>query len=136
MVKKINSWLNILILTAVLILPGLVFAAPSVSPINDKGSVTNRLTEVAETNGPFNPATETSLATTLGIVIKAALSLMGIIFLVITIMAGIKWMTAEGNDDEVKKAKASIQRAVIGLVVVISSWAIWAFISLNFINKV
>lgn len=123
MTKKIKSWLNIIVLTAVLILPGLVFAS-------------DRLTDVAVTYGPFSAASSTSLASMLGIVIKAALSLLGIIFLIITILAGYKWMTAQGNEANVEKAKESLTRAVIGLLVTLSAWAIWMFISLNFIKQV
>jgi hypothetical protein len=131
MMKKIKSWLNILALTIILIVPGLVFAA---SPV--KVSLTDRLSDVAVKYGPFQAATGTSLATTLGIVVQAALSLTGIIFLIITIMAGYKWMMAQGNESDVEKAKTSITRAIIGLLVTISAWAIWLFISVNFINKV
>lgn len=133
MIKKIKSWLNIIALTAILILPGLVFAAPD-API--KTSLTGRLREVAVGYGPFSDTSSTGLASILGIVVAAALSLTGIIFLIITIIAGYKWMMAQGNESEVEKAKTSITRAIIGLLVTISAWAIWLFISTNFINKV
>lgn len=115
-------------LTAILIIPGLVFAA---SP-----TMADRLKDAAVTYGPFSEASNTSLASTLGLVIQAALSLLGIIFLIITILAGYKWMMAQGNEAEVEKAKESITRAVIGLLVTISAWAIWYFINTNFIVKV
>ena len=51
-------------------------------------------------------------------------------------MAGYKWMMASGNEADVEKAKDSIKRAVIGLLVTISAWAIWYFISANFLTKV
>ena len=134
MIKKIKSWLNVLMLTTILIAPGLVFAGDPA--ISDKVSMTKRLKDAAVTFGPFSDATNTSLASTLGIVVQAALSLLGIIFLIITIMAGYKWMMASGNEADVEKAKDSIKRAVIGLLVTISAWAIWYFISANFLTKV
>jgi small-conductance mechanosensitive channel len=134
MIKKIKSWLNVLALTAVLIVPGLVFAGDPT--LNEKVTMTKRLKDVAVTYGPFSEASNTSLATTLGLVIAAALSLLGIIFLIITILAGYKWMMAQGNEAEVEKAKSSITRAVVGLLVTISAWAIWYFISANFLTKV
>lgn len=131
MIKKIKSWLSVLMLTAILIIPGLVFAGAPV-----KSSMTDRLKSVAVQWGPFTESDEFSLATTLGLVIQAALSLLGIIFLIITILAGYKWMMAQGNEAEVEKAKDSITRAVIGLLVTVSAWGIWYFISANFIAKV
>ena len=137
MIKKIKSWLNVLFLTVILIIPGLVFAdtAPTVNS-EAKKNMTDRLSNVAVKYGPFSAASNTSLASTLGVVVQAALSLLGIIFLIITILAGYKWMTASGNEAEVEKAKDSIKRAVIGLLVTVSAWAIWFFISDQFLNKI
>ncbi len=61
-------------------------------------------------------------------VIRAALGLLGIILLVIIIYAGYLWMTAGGNDEQIGKAKSIIRNAVIGLVIVLSSYAITQFI--------
>ncbi|MFZ2310061.1 MAG: hypothetical protein WAW11_00775 [Patescibacteria group bacterium] len=130
MIKKLKSWLSVLVLTTILIIPGLVFAAAPV-----KSSLTERLNNVAVKYGPFSAASNTSLASTLGLVIQAALSLLGIIFLIITILAGYKWMMASGNEADVEKAKDSIKRAIIGLIVTISAWAIWYFISISFLKK-
>lgn len=116
-------------LTVILIIPGLVFGA-------DDNSLTGRLDKAAVKYGPFETATETTLATTLGLVIQAALSLLGVVFLIITILAGYKWMMAQGNEQEVEKAKESIKRSIIGLLITISAWAIWTFISNNFISQV
>lgn len=136
MMKKIKSWLSVLILTVILIVPGLVFATGTAPTLNRSASMTERLENVAVKYGPFSKASNTTLASTLGVVIQAALSLLGIIFLIITILAGYKWMMASGNEADVEKAKDSIKRAIIGLLVTISAWAIWYFISANFLNKV
>lgn len=136
MAKKLKSWLNIIFLTAILIIPGLVFAT-GIKNMEGEGGAIYRVNKTATTYGPFSKAAnKTTLASTLGLVIGIALSILGIIFLVITIMAGFKWMTAEGNESKVEQAKDSITRAVIGLIVVISSYAIWIFIRDNFIEKI
>lgn len=134
MVKKFKSWLNILFLTLILIIPGLVFADNAII----KSDPVDRLNQAALNSGggPYTTqATGTTLASTLGIVISVALSILGIIFLIIMIIAGFKWMTAQGNEDQVTKAKDSIARAVIGLVVILSSYAVWFFIKTYFIEK-
>lgn len=138
MIKKFKSWLNIVFLTLVLIAPGFVFAAASgtiESTVKDKSAL-ERLNNTATTYGPYTAqADETTLATTLGIVINVALSILGVIFIFLIILAGFKWMTAQGNDADIKKAKESMTSAVIGLIVVISSYAIWTFIKTTFIAK-
>jgi len=41
---------------------------------------------------------------------------------------GMRWMTAEGNDDKVQKAKDIIQGGGIGLAIVLSAYGITYFI--------
>lgn len=62
--------------------------------------------------------------TFIGTAIAAVLGILGVIFLVLTIYAGLLWMTAGGNTDNVKKAKAILTNSVIGLIIVLSSYAI------------
>ena len=61
-------------------------------------------------------------------IIRAALGLLGIILLVIIIYAGYLWMTAGGNDEQIGKAKNIIKNAVIGLIIIMSAYAITQFI--------
>ncbi len=72
---------------------------------------------------------DTLLTTSVGTVIKAALALVGTIFFVLTIYAGILWMTAAGEEEKVTKAKNIIIAAVIGLFIVMSAYAITAFVT-------
>jgi cytochrome bd-type quinol oxidase subunit 2 len=69
------------------------------------------------------------LATTVGNVIKAVLALTGTIFLILTIYAGILWMTAAGNEERVKKATSIITTAVVGLIIVMAAYAITFFVT-------
>ena len=69
------------------------------------------------------------LATTVATVIKTVLALVGTIFLVLTIYAGILWMTAQGNEEQVTKAVGIIKASVIGLVIIMSAYAITYFVT-------
>ena len=135
MVKKFKSWLNIVFLTLILIVPGLIFANNATAAlIRSTGTI--RLDAVAQKNGPYTTvANNTTLAATLGLIISVVLSILGVIFIFITILAGYQWMTAQGNEQNITKAKDSMTRAVIGLIIVISSYAIWVFIKDNFISQ-
>jgi hypothetical protein len=137
MIKKFKSWLNIVFLTLVLVIPGFVFATSTTSVIKDSASPLDRLENTATTYGPYTAkADETTLATTLGVLINTVLSILGVIFIFIIILAGYQWMTAQGNEQSVTKAKDSMTRAIIGLIIVISSYAIWTFIKTTFIAKI
>jgi len=63
-----------------------------------------------------------------GAVIQAALALIGVIFLALMLYAGYHWMTARGEEEKVEKAKDTITRAIIGLIIVVGAYAIWIFI--------
>lgn len=65
-----------------------------------------------------------NLATIISILIQTILGFLGIVFLVLTIMAGFKWMTSQGNEDEIKKAKGSLKNSIIGLLIVIAAYTI------------
>jgi cytochrome bd-type quinol oxidase subunit 2 len=61
-------------------------------------------------------------------IISAFLSLLGLIFLIYVIYAGYSWMTAEGDEAKVTKAKETIQRAIIGLIIIALAYAITYFV--------
>jgi len=55
------------------------------------------------------------IQTKAGQIIGTALSFVGVLFLILMIYAGIRWMTAQGNDQQVTKAKDQLINAIIGL---------------------
>ena len=61
-------------------------------------------------------------------VINVALSLIGIILVVLLIYAGFLYMTSGGEAAKIEKAKKIIQNAIIGLIIVLSSWAITRYV--------
>lgn len=64
----------------------------------------------------------------IGIVIQSLLGLLGVIFILLIIYAGIIWMLAEGEEAKVEKAQRILKNAIIGLVVVVSAYAISYFV--------
>ncbi|RMH01563.1 MAG: hypothetical protein D6706_01670 [Chloroflexi bacterium] len=61
-------------------------------------------------------------------IIRIFLSILGVIATVLIIYGGFLYMTAGGDDAKVKKAKRVLQQTVIGLLIIISSYAITTFI--------
>ena len=68
----------------------------------------------------------------IGVGINALLTFLGVIFLALMIYGGYKWMMARGNDQEVEIAKKTIQNAVIGLIIIVASYAVVAYITGEF----
>ena len=56
--------------------------------------------------------------------IKLSLSFVGIIFLILMIYAGYLWMTAQGTQGDVDKAKKIFASAVLGFFLVASAYTI------------
>ena len=52
----------------------------------------------------------------------------GILFLLLMIYGGFKWMLARGNEQEVDKAKKILTAAIIGLIVVLAAYGITALV--------
>ncbi|MBU1202586.1 pilin [Patescibacteria group bacterium] len=61
-------------------------------------------------------------------IINALLSLLGMLFTVLIIWGGFKWMTSQGNSQQVDEAKSIIKNSVIGLVIVVMAYAIASFV--------
>lgn len=129
--KHLNLIFSLLILTSVLVLPFFVFAQ---SATTDSDSMLGRLETVAG-GGGYNTGETGGLMIVVGTIIQAALGLLGAIFIILVVIAGYGWMTAAGNEEKIKKAVTKIKQAIIGLVITLSSWAIWSFIFNNFIKK-
>lgn len=60
--------------------------------------------------------------------INIALSLVGILFFGMALYAGIRWMTAQGNEENVTKAKDTLEAAIIGLAIVFVAYAVSTFV--------
>jgi multidrug transporter EmrE-like cation transporter len=61
-------------------------------------------------------------------VVRVIIGLVGIIAIIIIIYGGYTWMTSGGNPEKIDKAKKILTNAVIGLVIILSAFAIVSFI--------
>lgn len=61
-------------------------------------------------------------------IINVSLSLLGILATSIIVFSGYKWMASGGNEEQIKGAQRMIVAAVIGLVIILSSFAISTFV--------
>jgi uncharacterized protein (TIGR02145 family) len=61
-------------------------------------------------------------------IINVALSILSIIAVIIVIYGGFIWMTSEGSEEKVEKAKKILKAGVIGLAIILASWGIASFV--------
>ncbi|MFH0856718.1 MAG: hypothetical protein V1860_02365 [bacterium] len=68
-------------------------------------------------------------------IIKIFLGFLGLLTLLIIMYAGFLWMTAGGESEKIDQAKKLLKNAVIGILIILSSYAIVNFIFSRFINN-
>lgn len=71
---------------------------------------------------------ETDIVSLVGSIISIVLSFIGLVFLAIMFYAGLRWMTARGNEEFATKAKDAMFNATVGLILVVASYGIATFI--------
>ena len=109
------------LLVTILLLPYFVFATTT-------GTIPmEKLNKVAPEAG-YNAVDGTTIAKFVGQLIGIFISVLGIIFITLIIVAGFKYFMARGDDSKVSEALESIRRAIIGLIIILGSYAIWKFI--------
>lgn len=90
-------------------------------------------------NQAVGPKTKTGLqgdiAPVISTIISGVLGVLGTIFFILMVYAGVKWMIARGDEGEIEKAKEIIKAAVIGLVVTLAAYAITYFIGTRLTNS-
>ncbi|MFA5754491.1 MAG: pilin [Patescibacteria group bacterium] len=124
--KKISKHLVSLAILSFLVLP--IFAMPALAQGDDPfgvNSVNNGI------NGTI--ASNVDPRTVVGRIINLALSFLGVIAVGIILLGGFKWMTAGGNEEKTSEAKQLLGAGVIGLVIILASWALATFI-INALN--
>lgn len=117
MKKKVKSLIYVFCLIVVLIIPYFVFAGGPLETLNS-----------IQPSSGYAPATETSAAEIAGFIVNVLFSILGIIFLILMLYGGYHWMIAAGDNSKVEKAKDTIQRAIIGLLIIVGSYAIVKFV--------
>jgi hypothetical protein len=116
--KKIGAFLLSLALMAFIAVPVITSAAPSINGAD----ITSEFTNAAGIE------TDQDLPAILGNIVYIILSFLGIVAVLIILLGGFKWMTAQGDDTKVDKAKKLIYSGIIGLVIIFAAFAIAIFV--------
>lgn len=104
-----------------------VFAQGATGVVSQADPNSELLQGVAMIEEPIGlPATD--IRQIIANIIRVALALVGIVLLVIIIYGGYLWMTAAGNEEQIGKAKKTLTNAAIGLLIILSAYAIVLFV--------
>ena len=103
-----------------------VFAAPLLD-LSGSGDPDDMVKELSR-NAGIDYSSNNNVGSVMATVIKAFLSLLGLLFIILVILGGYYWMTAGGDETKMTKAKDTLKKAIIGLIIIVSAYAITAFV--------
>ncbi len=112
--SKFGAWVSVL---PILLLPGAVYAQISAS-----GDT------LADIQGQLTDTGGVTLPVLIGNIIQVVLSVLGIVFLILIIFAGFKWLTAQGDPKKTQEATKMLTQAVIGIIIIIGAFALADFV--------
>lgn len=116
---KIGTWIA---LGSLVLLPTLSFAQTFTGL---EGSASANL----QTTGTASSlSTAITLPTLIGNFIKVLLSILGVVFVALMVYAGFLYFTSAGVEDKVKTAKKLFSQTIIGLILIVSAYAISDFV--------
>ena len=61
-------------------------------------------------------------------VINIMMGFLGLFAVVIILMGGFKWMTAQGNEKQTEEATTMIKNGVIGLIIILAAFGVATFV--------
>ena len=117
--------MNKLILYITVVLPMLLFKA---LPVSAAASAAQKITAGLDATNALPNLSTSSPTVIIGKLIQVTLSVTGIVFLIITVYAGVLYLIAAGDADKVKKAKSMLVTSVIGIVIILTAYALAAFV--------
>ena len=82
------------------------------------------------------PKSTVSLPTIIARIINVALSFLGIVAVGIILYGGYLWMTSQGNEEIIGKAKKTLINAAIGLIIILSAFILAQYILKSLMCKV
>ncbi len=107
--------------------PSSALAAPALGSGGDPFEIAQGQNDQIQENSGVQTGTN-DLPEIVGNIINIVLSFLGILLLVYLVYAGFLYMTANGESKNIDKAQHMIRDAIIGLIIIVSSFAISNFV--------
>ncbi|MBI2484628.1 hypothetical protein HYW18_00510 [Candidatus Uhrbacteria bacterium] len=101
------------------------------STSEDSPITASELLEVDDTGRTFGQVAglgQQDLRYTIARIVRAIITFLGVVAVVIILWGGFKWMTSGGADEKVKDARKLIVMGIVGLAIVLSAYAIANFV--------
>lgn len=83
--------------------------------------------KVGESAG-FDVKTTKNIPALIYQIMKAGMGLLGVIFMILMIYSGVRWMTAGGRTEVIDQAQSNIRNSIIGLALVLGAYSLSIFV--------
>ena len=120
-----KKFITVVMFALMIALPLLSSGVALAAQPSNEGTISSN--ELGITYGKYTGLTEGDIRVTIANIIRVAMSLLGIVAVVIILIGGFTWMTAGGNDDKIGEAKKWIFAGIMGLAIILSAYAIATF---------
>ncbi len=127
--KKIKMLVMGLVAIAAMGLTAICIAEPASAAYNcPQGTLRHGKSVDNPTQCNIDPAEDDTLMTTVQGIINFALSVLGIVAVIVIIVGGVTYTTSLGDPGKITKAKNTILYGIIGLVVALLAFAVVNFV--------
>ena len=97
-------------------------------PIKDTEGTTTGTGADKATRPSAVPEGFASVENVVTLIFNTIITISGVIFLIMLLIGGIQYLTGAGNEEATGKAKKMMIDAIVGLIIVLASWAIGTWI--------
>jgi len=123
--NKTTKKFAVIAMAAIMLAPAFVFLPANAQ--DDSALWGNKKDAVKDQMGAIS-GSERDPREIMAAAINVLMGFLGIIAVLIILFGGFKWMTAQGAEDKIDDAKKLLAAGVIGLVIILSSWALANFV--------
>lgn len=125
-----------IVLALAVVLSGVIFTSAPVHACDPKTDVQcvpicDELDDEQKAAAGCTVGKDDSISTNLTHIIDAAITVVGILAVLVIVIAGQRYVVSGGDSAKIKQAKDMILYAIVGLVIAILAWAIISFVAKN-----
>lgn len=118
------------IILSVFCLSQIFLVAPLASPVHAEGTLLNSQTGLNEIGDVYGNNT-TDIRIIIASIINVLLGFVAVVFLILLLIAGYRYMMSGGNEEKTRTATSQIKTAIIGLMITMGAWAISRWVLLR-----
>lgn len=123
MMTKIKKIFLFLVIGYFLLLPAVTYGADPFSFFSSQIGIGKDAEAVAS----YQLSPQQEIVVYVAAIVRITLAFLGVAFLIVTVYAGFRWMTAGGNEEQITEAKSLLRNGAIGVAIVVMAYVISYF---------